>query len=434
MFEDVPVQCLVEALDGHEFVASPAAGPVDLQHLDAIEALERLARWVAAKQYELVGALHEHRADQQWNTPEATQSVQTEVAMARQVSRSAAERQVDRAMVLQHLPQVARLLATGAVCDRVVAEVADEARTLDADAIAVLDARIAPVLTGLTPKRAEHAARAMVMQIDPCAAEQQSRRHRTDRFVSTGPGPVGTAWLRIHGPIEHVSAAYDAVHAHAAGRFADGDPRTMGQLMCDTAIERLTGLPDATSPGAVGIEIGVLMDTDSLLGHQDVPAMMAGYGPLPAGLVRHLVDHTSQVWVRRLFTDPLDDTITARDPRRRRFDGPLRHLIATAERHCQRPGCDCRPRDVDHVTEHAAGGDTTIANAQSLCRPDHTVRHYRHWDVTRDPLTGTTTWHTPSGRTYQATRPPALGHGLQRTVRYRSPLERELARLAHPAP
>ncbi|MDO9377258.1 MAG: HNH endonuclease [Nocardioidaceae bacterium] len=433
MLDAVAVKDLIEALTTHATTPTTGPGPAGAQYVDAMIALEHLDRWVAARRYELIDALHEHRLTQGSWEPEATRSVETEVAMATGTSRGTAAARTCRAGTLRRLPRVAALLAAGEVSERVACEVLDEARHLDPDQMAALDDRLAPVLADLTPKRAEHAARTIVLQLDPCAAERQARQNRTDRYVTSGPGPTGTAWLTVHGPAEQVAAAYEAVHAHAAGRFADGDPRSMGQLMCDTAIERLTGIVDVTDPRIV-LEVGVLMDADSLLGDQDVPAMMAGHGPLPAGLARRLVDQASRTWVRRFFTDPVDDTVVARDSRRRRFDGPLRHLVDAAERHCQRPGCDCRARDVDHVEPHAEGGRTTLQTAQSLCRPDHTTRHLPGWDVTRDPRTRTTRWRTPTGHTYDTTRPPALGHGLRRTPRYRSVLEREVARLAHPAP
>ena len=117
-----------------------------------------------------------------------------------------------------------------------------------------------------------------------------------------------------------------------------------------------------------GVEVNVLMRPETLLGGEDAPALLAGYGPLPPGIARKLTAH-SRVWIRRLFTDPADETITGRDPKRRRFDGALGELVRAADQHCQQPWCDCRIIDIDHRTPTAAAGrrseatPTATANA-----------------------------------------------------------------------
>ena len=49
----------------------------------------------------------------------------------------------------------------------------------------------------------------------------------------------------------------------------------------------------------------MVMTDRALLDGHDTPAEVAGYGPVPAGLVRGwLRDTETQVWLRRLYASP----------------------------------------------------------------------------------------------------------------------------------
>ncbi|MEJ7757017.1 MAG: hypothetical protein WKF83_12525 [Nocardioidaceae bacterium] len=97
------------------------------------------------------------------------------------------------------------------------------------------------------------------------------------------------------------------------------------------------------------------------------------------------------MWVRRLFTRPAagedqpggGEQIIGRDPRRRRFDGPLGDLIRAVDQHCQRPWCDHRIDDIDHRTPYTDGGTTTAADGDSYCRSSHTTKHLPGFTIRR---------------------------------------------------
>lgn len=61
---------------------------------------------------------------------------------------------------------------------------------------------------------------------------------------------------------------------------------------------------------------------------------------------------------------------------------------------CRYPGCTIAARycDVDHVTNYAQGGWTTLSNLQCLCRTHHNTKTDRHIHATSD-IYGTITWH-----------------------------------------
>ncbi|MEO6473025.1 MAG: HNH endonuclease signature motif containing protein [Aeromicrobium sp.] len=149
------------------------------------------------------------------------------------------------------------------------------------------------------------------------------------------------------------------------------------------------------------------MSAGSLMRTDQTPALLAGFGPIPAELAHNLIAAGKQAWIRRFFTDPVDGSLVDCDQRRRRFDGKVRHLISTQDRACRQPGCDCRISQFDHILAHVSGGLTTVSNGQGLCGRSHTIKHLPGWHVTADDG-GNTTWQTPTGHRYRSKRPPVF--------------------------
>ena len=128
--------------------------------------------------------------------------------------------------------------------------------------------RPGPPRTGGT--RARHPAR-------------QPRRNRTARQPPPGPG---------HHVLPHRTAPClrrrrrlcrpDPARRHPPHA---GDPRTRGQLMADALVERITGTPGGIS----GIEIQLVMTDRTLLQGDSEPALLPGYGIVPARWARDLL-------------------------------------------------------------------------------------------------------------------------------------------------
>jgi hypothetical protein len=190
---------------------------------------------------------------------------------------------------------------------------------------------------------------------------------------------------------------------------ADGDQRSRDQIMADTMVERLTG---QTAAADVNVEVHLIMPVASLVNPDDhTAAEIAGHGPIPAGIARHLL-HTSQdrVWWRRLFTAPAGGPIVGGDRFRRRFDGWLAQLISLRDQTCRDPYCEAPIRHLDHVHRRADGGPTTLANGRGLCERGNYVREMPGWTatVTEDGRHGrphTVTITTPTGHRYTSSAP-----------------------------
>ena len=404
MFGDVGVEGLLSAIDAHDFPADP---DVDFgaARIDAIVAFERIIRAAQAGQLAQIAALYDERLKQiPLGSGDAALSVIGEVAMARNVSPVAAGTQFATAVGLADLPQTHDALQSGTISEPTARAVVRESDALSHDDRIVLDAEIADALPGLTSGRAARLARHHVIAIDAEAAHARAERNRADQRVSLYAEPDGVAVLQVRGPAEQVVAAHRALESWALGLRSTGDPRSRGQIMCATLVERVTGLAHAD---AIDVELGITIGADALLAADDAPAELDGYGPITPGLVDDVISRAHRVFYRRLITDPVDHTLVGRDPRRRRFDGPLNGFIRARDRHrCRQPGCDCRIGDIDHITPHADGGPTTDPNGQGLCKRSHTVKHQPGWSVTthgRDTI-----WRTPTGHTYSSPAPTVL--------------------------
>ncbi|MGH8894703.1 MAG: HNH endonuclease, partial [Actinomycetes bacterium] len=202
---------------------------------------------------------------------------------------------------------------------------------------------------------------------------------------------------------------------------AAGDPRSRGQVMADTLVERITGQARADD---VPVTVGLVITDRALLEGDHEPAEMPGYGPVPAGWARDLLRPTSaagtcdvglakqaDVWLRRLFTHPATGELVAMETTARFFPGGLRGFLVARDQICRTPWCDAPVRHADHAVGHTRCGPTDAVNGQGLCEACNYTKQAPGWDARPSPDTESgrhkiqTT--TPTGHLY-ASRPPPL--------------------------
>ncbi|TXL57575.1 HNH endonuclease signature motif containing protein [Aeromicrobium terrae] len=402
MFEDVPAGQVLDAVACHAF-----SDPLERagQRLDGIRALDRLIRAAQAAQAELIVDFYEDpQALHMSGGSDMTTATIAEISLARNISPGAAGNQFGFALGLSRLPSVHAALRDGVISEPTAKAVVNETVALDGDALVLFDGEITDRLTGLTPGRARLLARRLVIAIDAEAARRREERNRADQRVSLMPELDGVAVLQVRGPAEQLVAAHKTLESWALGLRSTGDERPVGTIMVQTLVERLTG---RTHVDDLDVEIGVVVGAETLVGADHQPAEIDGYGPISPDLADTIISRAHRAFYRRLITDPLDHTLVGRDPRRRRFDGPLAGYLKARDRRCRQPGCDCRIRDLDHIRDHQHGGPTAPDNGQGLCRRSHTFKHLPGWNVTR-AKNGDLRWRTAAGRTYTSTTPPYL--------------------------
>ena len=156
-----------------------------------------------------------------------------------------------------------------------------------------------------------------------------------------------------------------------------------------------------------GVDVRVTIPYTALLGADELPGDLAGYGPIPAAVARDLA--AGGTW-RRILTDPASGRPVDYGTTRYRPPAHLAGLVITRDQTCQFPGCRIPAHrcDLDHATAHnpdTETGPTSDTNLGPKCRRHHQVKQSPGWSVTQHP-DGCTTWRTPSGHNYHSQPPP----------------------------
>lgn len=426
----------------------------DAERIDRIAALDRLQAAVVAVQARETTdfAASQLAAQVAARVPRSRRGrgIAEQIGLARRLSPTSAARQLSLAQAWRRdLPAVFEALGRGQTSEWAATLIARETTGLDRLSRQRIAEELAPQLPALSPRQVGAAARRMAYESDPRAILARGRTARADRRVGIRPAPDTMSVLSAFLPAEQGIAAWANLDRHARTVRAAGDPRGHGQVMADTLVERLTGQPTAA---AVPVEIGITMTADSLLangagGADQTPAELDGYGPIPADLALDLAaqaagpdaDRPSHaagpaatdtecqtaVWVRRLFTDPVDESIAHVDTKRRRFDGHLARLIRHRDQVCRDPYCTAPIRHLDHVQPYRDGGPTSSDNGAGLCERGNYAKDMPGWqrrvlapsadDPTdrgdQSPKAPVIEIETPTGHCYTSPVPPALGPG-----------------------
>ncbi|MEJ7636091.1 HNH endonuclease [Aeromicrobium sp.] len=335
MFTEVAAKDLLREVRAHDFGSDPVH-EAGANRIDAITALDRAIRAAQAEQLIQIAELHRERsAAMGIGRGDPSLSVIGEVGMARNIGPTAAGTQLGLALGMDRLPRVRGLLQTGHIPESVARAVVNQSVCLHFDDMEIFDAEIAPVLPGLTTIKAGHAAARAVIRLDSDAALGRAERSRADQRVSMFPDTDGAAILQVRGPAEQIVATFNALDGWARGLRSTGNVRTTGQLMCQTLVERVTGVAHADD---LGVEVQLVMDAPTLLAQDGEPVDLVGYGPISPDIADDLIALAPSTSIRRLLVDPVDGTLIARDPRRRLFDPLARAHIRTRDRRCRQPG------------------------------------------------------------------------------------------------
>lgn len=281
-----------------------------------------------------------------------------------------------------------------------------------------------------------------LLRVDPEHAQDRRDAARAGRGV-THPRvlPDQMAEMHLVLPAEHAIGIDTALHGAARAARAAGDPRTLDQLRADTLVECvLTGTPAAalavtgaspaatpgylpgprgTDPASAGggragtrdprTHVLVTVPLSSLIGQDDTPADLAGYGPIDATTARALAQ--GGVW-RRLVTDDLSGTVLDVGRTTYRPPAALADHVRYRDRTCTFPGCPVPAHhcDLDHTHDWSPApddphppGSTSHTNLGPTCPRHHRAKHHARFAL-HQPEPGTHDWTDPTGHRYR-TRP-----------------------------
>jgi len=301
------------------------------------------------------------------------------------------------------------------------------------------------------------AVRREAIAVDPRSARQRHERAQQDRQVRVRAVENGMAELWALLPAEAALAIATALDArarsiraggssakdhgaadvgsressHSSGesRTLDasrtlGESRTLDQLRADVLVEvfehalrtgELIGSGPLGEHGGHRAHLHVTVPLSVLLGIDDSPGFLAGYGPITAETAREIA--TDATW-RRVLTDPATGDVLEVGTTTYRPPAVLQRHIETRDGTCRFPGCTRMSErcDVDHTVPYPTGA-TDASNLGALCRRHHRLKHGSSATGTADGRTrlrqsqpGVFTWMLPTGSTATVT-PDRSIHG-----------------------
>lgn len=424
--------------------------------VEAVAAWWRIGAWVELNASLAAAELSRRESmNPRWSSPApADRNVAAdELAMRLACSRRAAQRLVRDGRALDN----ELLLTAGAVRAgqlggaqlRVICErLADRPGPL---AWAVQEA-VLPGAATRTPRQLAADVDRELLRVDAEDAADRLARARSKRHVChPRPLPDGMAGIWAVVPAADAVQVDGLLEATARAARAAGDPHTVDQIRTDTFTGLLTGRIAVLAPAADAVplvagaaplvaggidnddiadargaatsaanvaapapvirvpkvRINVTVALSTLMGLDDAPAELAGFGPIPADQARALA--TEGPW-RRLVTDPLSGRVL--DVGRARYRPPrdlVQHVVAR-DQVCAGPGCSTPAEacDLDHTTEYngppangsALNGGTAHHNLGPLSHRCHRLKTDGGFTLQQvEP--GVFEWRTPAGLVYR---------------------------------
>jgi hypothetical protein len=278
-----------------------------------------------------------------------------------------------------------------------------EAHFLDAEAAGAARSCLAGELV---PGRFRHRARTWRERHHPESIEKRHARSVLDRRLEYAPDRDGMAWLSTYLPADQAAGIWNRTTTAARALQGPHEGRTLTQLRVDaaaawllggTAEDAISGVP---SPAA---QVLVTVPVFALMGLTDEPAMLDGYGPIPASMARNLVAETSTSF-HRVLIDPRDGAPLEIGRASYRTTAAIRQWLRMRDGKCPFPGCSNQSLDneADHLLAWADGGTTGISNLGQPCPKHHRLKHTSGWTPTTATKDEPPGWISPTGRRYKS--------------------------------
>lgn len=392
------------SFDGDEPGDGPDTG------LTVIQALEELKNAISARQAELtVSCFAAQRArdearnatlpdGRQIDEVDTARLVGSQLGLARRTSPSRGTRLLRLAQRLHaDLPNTYAALRAGQISEWQASLVTRETKDLSSEDRETVDAAIAPELGCVSDWRLETTARELALSLDPEAATRRRVAAESGRHVTMRSAADSMARISALLPIADGMAIFTTLD-QAASAPEEGDTRTRSQRMADELLARVTG-GGGSSPSP-GVAVNLLVPLDALTG--DTPAYLDGCGPVPADVAREFIEKSGEK-LRRIFSAPGSGDLIAMESKARCYPGPLATFIRLRDQRCRSPHCGASITQIDHITPHARGGETSERNGEGYCARCNLVKEHPEMHVGGNGSETTIT----TGGLRSTSRPPA---------------------------
>ena len=434
---DTPVA--VSAADVLEWTSLLIEGVVPLSDralVDVLGALEQLKAAACAAQAQAAVDLDVMERDRQAFAGVPAQrrglGVGSQVGLARRESPYRGRVLLGAAKVwATEMPHTFRALRHGRLSEYQAIQLVQETACLEREDRVEIDALLCADLAsldGLSTRRLVALVRQHAARLDPAAVVKRARKAESERCVTLRPAPDSMTYLTALLPVAQGVAAFAALCRAADLAAAVGDqrgddamvspaaPRSRGQVMADTLVERLTGQVRADE---VPVTINLVISDSALLGSGHEAGHLSGGGVIPAQVARELAAAgiaTDAAWLRRLYADPGGNLVAMTSRSRFHPDGLAGFLRIRDQGICRTPYCGAPIRHIDHIARAGSGGETSAANGEGLCVQCNLVKEAPGWkreqvDVTRSSGRSAARHmvetYTPTGHRYVSGSPAA---------------------------
>jgi hypothetical protein len=241
----------------------------------------------------------------------------------------------------------------------------------------------------------------LIITADPAAAKDRYEKKLTERMVICEPTDAGTA--NIYGldlPADEANAAMSRINRLAHHAKRNGDRRGIDQIRADIFLDLLTGTHHHYGSGGEQTVAEIRAQLPTLMGLDDHPGEIPGWGPVIADVTRQLIGNADKAeWLFAIeHQGQLLDVITTK----RRPTAAQKRIVETRDPTCVFPGCrmPARQSDLDHQNPWALTHQTRTSRLEPLCRHHHQLKH-QSWKLEEHPTRpGYHTWTSPLGHTY----------------------------------
>lgn len=430
--EDVVADLLVAAPGITTLAGLIAINPHDLPaaaRVDYLAALERQSSWLQAAMQRAIVAVAGVEAGQSDGPFNGVDEAEREdVSSALRLSAGTAQMRIDVARTLvNHLPNTCSALATGELSAAHATVIAKETAAAIRDglsefAIFSIEQKAIAHAEFHTPSQVAQQVRGAIAKFAPATFEKVVEKARDTRRVSCYNDIDGMSTVVAILPAEDAQTVMKAIEAfiikgpnvfnlasvdsdaQARGTDARGTDARSADMKRADALTALAGFALAASSEDVAlhrrpITVNVTIDLPTLLGLNENPGQLAGYGAIPASVARALASDGK--W-KRFITDPQTGALL--DYGRETYSPPqaLIDFLIARDRTCRFPSCrrSAALSDLDHAQSWEEGGTTSLDNLGALCRRHHLLKTHGGWSI-ESRADGSCTWTSPLGKIYQ---------------------------------
>ncbi len=413
-------------------VSSPELSGYE-EAIGGLQAMQRLKGWAdaqTARFSERIRSLTSERIDERGTRAGSLTDTlaAAEVACALRVPERTAHLLVQHSCLLTSRYRATfKALEEGSISWRHAVTLVEECAGIPDYAVPAFEEQLLPIAQDTTVAKLAVRARRLRAVLHPESIADRTRAAETTRRVEFHPDDDGMAWLNVYLPAEKAVGIDGRLTKLGRALQCPEEIRTLAQLRADVLTDLLTHSCDSAMVGdflegtpssdrksrsedlnGIHAQVNVTVPVLTLLGVDDAPADLEGYGPISPELARRLAAHAPSF--TRLLTHPETGAVLSVGRDSYAVPAALKKWLRVRDRTCRHPGCSrsAASTELDHTVSWSRGGTTAYNNLANLCRRHHMLKSEGFWHYEqREP--GVITATSLAGRKYRTLPEPVPG-------------------------